>query len=174
MELERLCKRVSNLQNSIERAYTKDLSNILNDIFFEYDIFYKNTNEVVQKEILLRRFLSVFGKQPETHKICLGISQNGNKCCKRAQEESDYCKTHKYLEFRQRVQNKDTSENLFVIENSVVPKNLDVSQFKTHLIDDTFYYIDSSFIYDKQTLERVGYIEGDKFVLTDDPFVLCL
>ena len=29
MELERLCKRVNNIPNSIERAYVKDITSIL-------------------------------------------------------------------------------------------------------------------------------------------------
>jgi len=51
---------------------------------------------------------------------------------------------------------------------------LDKSQLKTFQIDGTFYYVDDSFVYDKNTLERVGYTEGSRYVLTDDPFILCL
>ena len=40
MELERLCKRFNNVPNSIERAYVKDISKIIDDIMFEYDIRY--------------------------------------------------------------------------------------------------------------------------------------
>jgi hypothetical protein len=174
MELERLCKRFNNVPNSIERAYAKDISSIIDDIVFEYDIHYKDTDQKVSKDILLRRFLSVFGKNEEV-KICKGVSQNGNKCCRRVQEESDYCKTHKYLEFRERLDQKQnvSSNNLFVIENTG-SKNLDTSTLKTYLIEDTFYYVDSSFVYDKSSLERVGYVEGDRYILTDDPFILCL
>lgn len=174
MELERLCKRFNNVPNSIERAYVKDISKIIDDIMFEYDIRYKNTDHDVSKDILLRRFISVFGKD-ETVKICKGISQNGNKCCRRVQEESDYCKTHKYLEFRERLDEKQHCKNdtVFFIENSA-STNLDVSNLKTQLIEDTFYYVDSSFVYDKSSLERVGYVEGDRYILTDDPFILCL
>ena len=44
------------------------------------------------------------------------------------------------------------------------------------MIDDTFYYIDSHFIYERDTLQKVGYIENDQgtknYILTDDPFIL--
>ena len=58
MELQRLCKRISNMNSSVERAYVKDISTIIDDIFFEYDIFYKDTNQNVSKEILLHKFLN--------------------------------------------------------------------------------------------------------------------
>ena len=60
MELQRLCKRISNMNSSVERAYVKDISTIIDDIFFEYDIFYKDTNQNVSKEILLHKFLNMF------------------------------------------------------------------------------------------------------------------
>jgi hypothetical protein len=173
MELERLCKRVNNIPNSIERAYIKDITTIVEDILFEYDIFYKDTDQRVQKEIFLRRFINIFGKQEEV-KICRGISQNGNKCCRRVLDNTDYCKTHKYLEFRQQTQQEMKSDNVFVIEASNIPKTLDTTSLQTHMVDGSFYYVDDSFIYDKQTLERVGYVEKDNYILTDDPFILCL
>jgi hypothetical protein len=173
MELERLCKRVNNIPNSIERAYIKDITTIVEDILFEYDIFYKDTEQRVQKEIFLRRFLNIFGKQEEV-KICRGISQNGNKCCRRVLDNTDYCKTHKYLEFREKSHQETKSDNVFVIEGSNIPKTLDTTNLQTRMVDGTFYYVDESFVYDKQTLERVGYIETDRCILTDDPFILCL
>jgi predicted glycosyltransferase len=175
MELERLCKRVTNIPNSISRAYTKDITKILDDMFFEYDIVYKETDQKVNKDILLRKFLSVFDNSQDEQKICIGVSQNGNKCCRRVREGSNYCKTHQYLEYKSQIVEKQNSQDVFVIENSDLPKSLD--KFKNHTciqIDGTFYYEDDSFVYDKNTLERVGYKEGSKYVLTDDPFVLCL
>jgi hypothetical protein len=173
MELERLCKRVTNIPSSISRAYTKDISKILDDVFFEYDIYYKDTQVKVLKEILLRKFLSIFDNSQEDVKICIGVSQNGNKCCRRVPEGSDYCKTHQYLGFRSKIDDEKQDSNLFVIESDL-PKTLDKSQLKTCQIDGTFYYVDDSFVYDKNTLERVGYTEGSRYILTDDPFILCL
>jgi hypothetical protein len=173
MELERLCKRVNNIPNSIERAYVKDVTSIIEDVFFEYDIFYKDTDKQVQKEIILRRFLNIFGKQEEV-KICRGISQNGNKCCRRILDNTNYCKTHKYLEFRELIQQETASDNVFVVQQENIPKTLDTTSLQTRMVDGTFYYVDDSFVYDKKTLERVGYVEKDRCILTDDPFILCL
>jgi hypothetical protein len=176
MELQRLCKRISNMNSSVERAYVKDISTIIDDIFFEYDIFYKDTNQNVSKEILLHKFLNIFGNSDEI-KMCIGISQNGNKCCKRAQNKSDYCKTHKYLEFRQKTNDNFTlqNDNLFLIEESVKnADNINIKNMKKQLIDGTIYYTDSSFVYDIDSLERVGYVDNEKCILTDDPFILCM
>jgi hypothetical protein len=175
MELERLCKRVTNITSSISRAYTKDISKILDDVFFEYDIHYKDTQEKVPKEILLRKFLSIFDNSEQDVKICIGVSQNGNKCCRRVREESNYCKTHQYLEYRSKIDDEKQKDNLFIIESSELQNKLDKYEHHTSIqIDGTFYYVDDSFVYDKKTLERVGYTEGSKYILTDDPFILCL
>ena len=183
MELERLCTRLNNMPNSIRRAYTKDITNIVEDLFFEYDIKYKNTEHDVPKDIFLRRLVSIFGDDhTERVKICKGISQNGNKCCRRVTDDSDFCKTHSYLAYRQtqsrgqaHVQSPHVSvqDDVFVVQNTGV-KNVDVANLQTRMVDGTFYLTDSSFVYDKTSLERVGYIEGDRCILTDDPFILCL
>lgn len=175
MELERLCKKVTNIPSNISRAYTKDISKILDDIFFEYDIHYKDTQEKVQKEILMRKFLSVFDNSDQDVKICIGVSQNGNKCCRRVREESNYCKTHQYLGYKSKINDEKQNSNLFVIESSELQNKLDKYEPHTSIqIDGTFYYVDEWFAYDKITLERVGYKEGSKYILTDDPFILCL
>lgn len=169
MELDKIYKRLENLPKSISRAYLKDITKVIDDIFYEYDIFYKDSKKSVDKDIFTRKFLK--NDIEEDLKICKGFSQNGNKCCRRSYGNSDYCKTHQYLQFQTNYQEKQ-NENLFIIESS---KHIyDRSNFKKHQIDGTFYYIDESFIYDINSLERVGYIQNDKYILTDDPFILCL
>lgn len=171
MELQRLCKRMNTLNSSVERAYTKDITSIIEDLFFEYDIYYKDTTTTVPKDIILRKFLSIFEKEIET-KTCIGISKNGNKCCKTAQVNSNYCKIHKYLEFKENLEK--SQENLFVISDTQKNTHIDIENMKKQVVDGSVYYVDLSFIYDTNTLERVGYVDNDKYVLTDDPFVLCL
>lgn len=62
---------------------------------------------------------------------------------------------------------------------SSVNRNSDVNTNKKYipnlqetLIDDAFYYTNTEYIYDKKSMQKVGYVEGDRYVLTDDPFVL--
>jgi hypothetical protein len=172
MELQRLCKKMNNINSSIERAYTKDITSLLEDLFFEYDICYKDTDTKVQKEIVFRKFLAVFEKQYES-KMCIGISKNGNKCCKTAQQDSDFCKVHKYLEFRGHLEKKQ-QENIFVIGDTQKYTHTNTENMKKKVVDGSVYYVDTSFIYDTSTLERVGYVDDDKYILTDDPFILSL
>jgi hypothetical protein len=40
------------------------------------------------------------------------------------------------------------------------------------MVDGSFYYVDSKYIYDMNTFDKVGYVENSKYVLTDDPFEL--
>ena len=50
---------------------------------------------------------------------------------------------------------------------------IDILSLEKTFINDSFYYHDKSFIYDKESLEKVGYIENENdFILTDDPFIL--
>jgi hypothetical protein len=175
MELERLYKRIGNIPSSFERAYKKDITVIIDNLFQEYDICYKDTDTQVQKTIIMNKFLSLLG-DPRENVICKGISQNGNKCCRKAQDGSEYCKTHSYLAFREKTNNSSGQQNmLFIIENENKNNlNIDTSKLNKTLIEDTFYYTDNSFVYDTNSLERVGYVEGDNFFLTDDPFILCI
>jgi hypothetical protein len=162
---------MNTINSSVERAYTKDITSIIEDLFFEYDIYYKKTDTVVQKDIILRKFLSIFEKDIET-KMCIGISKNGNKCCKPAQANSDFCKIHKYLEFKANLEK--SQENLFVIGDTQNMQHTNTENMKKKVVDGSVYYVDTSFIYDTSTLERVGYVDNDKYILTDDPFILSL
>jgi hypothetical protein len=178
MELERLHKKIAKIPSSFETAYKKDITVIIDNLFEEYDIHYKDTSTQVQKAIILNKFLLILGSSREDI-ICKGVSQNGNKCCRKAQDGSEYCKTHSYLEFRQNLttqkQHSEQQNVLFVIENENTNNlNIDKSKLSKTLIEDTFYYTDDSFVYNTDSLERVGYVEHGKFFLTDDPFILCI
>jgi hypothetical protein len=67
------------------------------------------------------------------------------------------------------------NHNLVHPKLTVVPgmqSEIDKCNLETKLIDDTFYYMDKNYIYDRDTLEKVGYISDNEFILTDDPFIL--
>jgi hypothetical protein len=104
MELQKISKRFENLQDHLEKAYTKDIKEIIKNVFKKYDILYKNTSEPVLFDSFLNNFL--FSVKEEIP-ICLGISQNGNKCCRKSQPYSNYCKIHFYLEFKNKNEKKN-------------------------------------------------------------------
>ena len=118
------------------------------------------------------KFKSIF--QNTNISICKGISKNGNKCTRKASDNSKYCKTHNYLSYREQLNNKsdDITENVFVIEKNNSYDNLDIENMDLKLINDSFYYTDNNYIYDKDSLTKVGYIYNNEYILTDDPFIL--
>lgn len=175
MELDKITQMLQNTSLKIEKAYINDIIKITNIIFDEYDITYKNTNIPVEKDIFVNKF-KIF--QTNNVLICKGISKNGNKCSRKSSENSKYCKTHSYLAFREHINDKiDITENVFVIEKNNVntDDNLNIEniqKMELKLINDSFYYIDNEYIYEKDSLNKVGYIHNKEYILTDDPFIL--
>lgn len=180
METTKICKRLDNLSSDLKNSCSKDILHIFDIIFEEYDIVYKNTDKIVNKQILTDRLHNLLNeKVKEEIPVCKGFSQNGNKCFKRTQQNSNYCKVHAYLAFREKnalVSNNKidtlTSNNIYTPMN--LSKNkIDILSLEKTFINDSFYYHDKRFIYDKESLEKVGYIENENdFILTDDPFIL--
>lgn len=173
MEINKLCKRLDNLPNNIRMGYIKDITEMLDTMFEEYDIFYKDTSEPVKKQLLIKKFK--LNEQEQEITTCKGFSQNGNKCFKRTHQDSDFCKVHAYLAFRNKSQVVSCHDDIDIqqiqIKNSTT--DLDVLSLKEKFIDDSFYYYDNRFVYDKTSLERVGYIDENKnCILSDDPFIL--
>lgn len=193
MEINKLCKKLDNLPSNLKKGYIKDITNILDMMFEEYDIFYKDTNESVKKQIIINKFTSIFNENEKIQEVsvCKGFSQNGNKCFKRSQQNSNYCKVHTYLAFREKTVystlgnsnisdvnhqgnfTDDIDRRQGTIEQIRSNKNkIDILSLGKTFINNSFYYHDKRFIYDRDSLEKVGYIENENFILTDDPFIL--
>ena len=175
METTKICKRLDNLSSDLKNSCSKDILHIFDIIFEEYDIVYKNTDKIVNKQILTDRLHDLLNeKVQEEIPVCKGFSQNGNKCFKRSQQNSNYCNVHAYLAFREK--NALVSNNkidTYVTPMNVSKNKIDILSLEKTFINDSFYYHDKSFIYDKESLEKVGYIENENdFILTDDPFIL--
>lgn len=175
METQRLIRRIRNLPMNLEKSYLNDIACIIDKMLEEYDIFYKDTDEKVKRGILLNKFkLDLLDKKEETI-FCAGFSKNGNKCINKTFEDSKYCKKHNYLTFRDHFDDTNIKQDIFVLSSNR-ENNIDINNLKTKMIDDTFYYVDDYFIYEKDTLKKVGYIENEtdtkNYVLTDDPFIL--
>lgn len=170
MELDKISKILQNSSIKIEKAYINDIIKITNMIFEEYDITYKNTKIAVEKEIFLNKFKTVF--KNDNVLICKGISKNGNKCSRKANENSNYCKTHNYLSYREII-NEKCDDNIFIVESNTENQNiLEIEKMELKLINDSFYYTDNNYIYEKDTLNKAGYVYKQEYILTDDPFIL--
>ena len=176
METQRLIRLIRHLPMNLERSSLNDIACIVDKMLEEYDIFYKDTDEKVKRGIILNKFkLDLLDKQEETI-FCAGFSKNGNKCINKVFEESNYCKKHQYLTFRDQLNDTTIKQDIFVLSSNETKDNINTEDLKTKMIDDTFYYVDDHFIYERDTLKKVGYIENEfdtkNYVLTDDPFIL--
>lgn len=177
MELDKITQILQNSSMKIEKAYINDILKITDCIFEEFDITYKNTNVQVDKTIFLNKFKRAF--KTNNILICKGISKNGNKCSRKASENSKYCKTHNYLSYREMINEKfeniqiNNPDPINIIQNEdILEKPIKIENMELKFIDDSFYYIDNKFIYEKDTLNKVGYIHNDEYILSDDPFIL--
>ena len=59
----------------------------------------------------------------------------------------------------------DVGEGVMKVEGDIGIKN-------ERFIEDMFYYVDERYIYDKETLEKVGVVSRGEYILTSDPFIL--
>lgn len=181
METQRLIKRLRNLPNNLEKSYINDITNIIDKILEEYDIFYKDTDERVKRSILISRFkIDLLDKEEMV--FCHGFSKNGNKCTNKTFDDSNYCKRHYFLSYKEKM-DEINDRSIVILDNKLNNKmEIDINNLQSKLIDDTFYYVDDKFIYEKDNLSKVGYIEEEinieegintkNFILTDDPFIL--
>jgi len=197
MEIYRTIAKTKNLSQQLETALRKDIINIVQFISDNYTVYRANANvgranangsgragndEPLSKDTIFLELISEFGVGIQ---MCAAVTKTGTKCCKRAADDTKYCKTHMSRAFFDQLQQ---SQSQLQLQNPLQQSHSDQlplplqpehtpEHYRLQLIDDTFYYVDDHFIYDKHTLEKVGYIERNRteegeFILTDDPFIL--
>lgn len=147
-------------------ALTKDIQSVIEVITQQYDIVYKGTEKKVSMEELERLLLP---------KTCCVVSPNtGSRCKGKCYNGSMYCSKHYNKHIQQQLTNKHASSQMDECDLHLVKGESGKigGNAEEVFIEDAFYLVDSSFIYDKSTREKVGYIDNGEFVLTDDPFIL--
>jgi hypothetical protein len=202
MELSKTIELTNSLSDKIRNAYKKDLEKGIQKLIEEFDIYKRGTKELISKNDLV----SIFFNENLEIKYCCAATKSGTKCKNKALDNMNFCGKHLYTtenlrdmlhkrynyNEQQENHNKDNhdnqnnEENLYIIEHTDTNTDIDKTHInnknlKNVLIENAFYYVDSNWIYDKKTMERVGYIEKtginkneDKFILTSDPFILQL
>jgi hypothetical protein len=175
MEIKKLITKINTLSNNIQSAYKNDIEILINYIMEDFDIYERGSNIRIKKEQILNYIQNKLNIEKKT---CNALTKNNTLCTRGCYLDSDYCKLHVNKMFFDN-QNKQphipTTElcDLLVIENDNKNNisNKD-NNFSKKFIDDSFYYIDTHYIYDIETYEKVGYIKNGEYILTDDPFVL--
>ena len=152
-----LYKEYVTLKKKIQKEFIQQLYN-------KYLVFDKDGNQVSINNFSLELF-----------KQCSGINQNNKQCQHNALINGNYCTTHfkKYVkENIVKQKNKQEVESLSICTNTINKSYIDKETLKKRFIDDSFYYIDDKYIYDIHSLEKLGYIQNNRFILTNDPFIL--
>lgn len=165
MELNSVIVRTRKLSVAVEQAVKNDIEQVVTMLLENYDVYERGTKCFASKEAIYKKVVAKFEL---CDVYCKALTNNNTKCSAKAYNSSKYCKRHAnkiYLEKKQ----VNTQPILFVSASEQKP---DTNSMQSKFIDDSLYWIDSLFIYDKDTLEKVGYIENEEYIITDDPFIL--
>ena len=133
------------------------IKNTIKNITSKYTV--TNGNDKVTIEQLEKDLL--------TKNKCIGVNSNAHQCSKNSLPNENYCNIH-YIKYRPKKQDKQDNQQESEIEDPI-----DINNFTKKLIDNEFYYIDinSNYIYNYSGF-KVGIIKNERYILSDDPFIL--
>lgn len=169
-------KYLNNISDKLSNCIKKDIQCIIDKILSNYDIYIKNTDKQITKEQLINKLMSM--------DRCRYISDNGKVCLHKNSQNTKYCKIHLTKSINRSILQKSEpvtkKEMLLIQTKNKTGIKTGNKKLNKKFIKDTLYYVDDNFIYDPDTLDKVGYIssdgdnqsENESFILTDDPFVL--
>lgn len=175
--MESVINKIKQLPASIETAFSEDLSTLAGYLLIDFDIQFRDSDEKVSKELLIKYIRKCLGIKDN---ICCAVTRVGTRCTSKV-SGSKYCKRHVNKEVF------DTPEREFAFKSEIgieIVKNntqeqKNTGQLRKQFIEDTFYYADEKFIYNMETMEKEGCIvndndndNGKQFMLTRDPFIL--
>lgn len=159
-----------NLNPMLEKYKKTITRDIIKKIYEKYTIYDEDENEINEKDI--KDYLDKLNNPIK--KRCCGVSKTGvpKQCKSFAVTNFDYCKSHMMTYGVCRRLGAEPQENIDVeICKNIVGEHIDLSHLKMKFIEDSFYYVDTKFIYNKLK-QKVGYIDNGEFILTDDPYIL--
>lgn len=180
MELNKIIENSKDFPNKLNKAFQKDLNNIINILIENFDIYQRDSKVRIEKEYL-HKFLT---KDFKTENVCSAVTKNGLNCSKKSHGDSKYCKIHYNKHMYENLQKNKMNEYTEVKDTVPIllfqsEKNNEIREdLEKKFIEDSFYLVDDKFIYDNTTYEKVGYIridnvtENKEYILTDDPFIL--
>lgn len=158
-EISNETKFLENYKKKITKEFTRELIKNFK--------VYNNNNTLVNEKDIMNIICA-----PKILNRCIGTTSTGiiSQCTRNAIDKFDYCKTHMYKIGY--IKNKEETDTIIYIENVQNTKNdRDTQDLKKKFINDSFYYVDDKFIYDKFN-NKVGYINNQEYILSSDPFIL--
>lgn len=161
MELENINPLLEKYKNSI-------ITDTIKKLYEKYTIYDEDENEINEKDI--KDYLEKLNNPVK--KRCCGVSKTGvpKQCKSFAVTNFDYCKSH-MMTYGTCSSLRHKEENIDVEIVGQNPHHIDLSHLKMKFIEDSFYYVDKCFIYNKLK-QKVGYLDNGEFILTDDPYIL--
>ena len=163
--------------NPLLEKYKKTITrDVIKKLYEKYTIYDDDENEINEKDI--KEYLEKLSNSGK--KRCCGVSKSSGipKQCKAfAISNFDYCKNHMMtygtcgLSQEQNNINVEIYKDKHINSDEHTDQHIDLGNLKMKFIDDSFYYVDTNFVYNKLK-QKVGYIEDGEFILTDDPYIL--
>jgi hypothetical protein len=155
-------------QNFLENYRKKLIKQFIKTIHKNYKI-YNDSDDIVSEKELEQLFL-----KPKIIKRCIGTTNTTPimQCSRNAIENGDYCKTHVYKMGIIKQNKPEVSFEFKMIKNNNNTVNLENKHLIKKFIEDSFYLIDNKYIYNPETMTKVGYIDNNEYILTSDPFIL--
>jgi len=178
MELDKCITKTNVFSTQLRESILKDISKISESLTTKYNITYKDgAGTAAPHEISI--FISQLFESYHAQNCC-AITKSGTRCSNKSNPQSKYCRKHIQQAMYSIIKNPKSNKNLFEQQEILLvnestyneESNHQISKFDKKFIDDTLYLVDSKFIYDSQTKNKVGYIDNGQFILTDDPFEL--
>jgi hypothetical protein len=169
--MENIITKIKKLPMTIESAYSEELSELAGYLLIDFDIKFRNTEEKVNKDMLVKYIKNCVGIRES---VCAAVTRAGTRCTSKANQGSKYCKRHvnkELFDIPERDFASEKKENV-KIDFCVTKVEGKSGERKKQFIEDTFYYIDKKYIYNMETMEKEGYIKDEEYVLTRDPFIL--
>lgn len=150
-------KFLENYKKKIVKEFTKELIK-------NFKVYNNNTNTVVSEKDIINIICA-----PKILNRCIGTTTTGiiSQCTRNAIDKFEYCKTHMYKIGY--IKKKEETNTIIYIESVQNTKNTE--DLKRKFINNSFYYVDDKFIYDKFS-NKVGYINNQEYILSSDPFIL--
>ncbi|NDD84901.1 hypothetical protein EBZ38_11620 [bacterium] len=179
------------LYKSLEKACIKETKALVQHILTVYEVHRDNKRVTDPEDIYKTLGLST------QNAMCAALTQSGNMCVWKPVEGERYCKRHISLKYTKcasvtgddnmrnecasvtgddnmRNECTDLIDLLDLSQNSVTqvqPSSTKLNSLQKRFMEDSFYYSDGMFVYDK-TMEKVGYVQEDEWVLTSNEFEL--
>jgi hypothetical protein len=165
-----------NISKVTENAIKAAVQQIAQTMLLEYDIYKRGTRDRPSIDDIIN---IMYDTRTTQSKVCKAITQSGSRCLHKAQSNSEYCGLHVSKAFSSYGSSSnvhsiliDTNENEFEQETNEFDHGK--HNFELKFIEDTFYYVDDNYVYERETITKCGYKDVDtgEFILTDDPFIL--